>query len=151
VRLPLLKAGVAERSGATEGLSSGSRLDADRGQCVAPIRTPAPYRGPSATRWIRVKNTHAGGSLGRVKCPRNLKESLQRRRPSLAKSQDHSCNRHLPSLSLGAPSSSSVRSERRSSVSACRSTRPSRAEAVKDGRQATASVSLMAASTIPRL
>jgi hypothetical protein len=39
VRLPLLKAGVAERSGATEGLSSGSRLDADRGQCVASIRT----------------------------------------------------------------------------------------------------------------
>jgi hypothetical protein len=40
VRLPLLKAGVAERSGTTEGLSSGLRLDADRGQCVAPIRKP---------------------------------------------------------------------------------------------------------------
>jgi hypothetical protein len=45
VRLPLLKAGVAERSGATEGLSSGSRLDADRGQCVAPIRTARVSRG----------------------------------------------------------------------------------------------------------
>ena len=45
-RLPLLKAGVAERSGATEGLSSGSRLDADgvnawRRSAPAPPQTPA--------------------------------------------------------------------------------------------------------------
>ena len=68
VRLPLLKAGVAERSGATEGLSSGSRLDADRGQCVAPIRTSGPV--------APARDHESGGDLllRRLSCGRQVNE-----------------------------------------------------------------------------